>query len=179
MKQHTKNRIKAAVLIGIWGLGKLGLILSCKNEQTPDPDPVCECEDKEHLGVGENCCDIKGCECVQKVYGTVAGIPIYREGNVSAGDMGDAVIVVNIIYEEALVPNQKTSFVDKITEIRIKTTKGMSKNGTILTIGYNEEVSELIKYIEGIANGTIVHVRWFLLPLFYSVPPPPTTPYIA
>jgi len=69
----SKNKVckPIMVLLGLAALLTL-LFTSC------DPKPECECEVKDHLAHGEQCCDLSKCECVAKSYGTVGSVHIYR-----------------------------------------------------------------------------------------------------
>ena len=174
-----KPQLFFTLLAGI--LVALTVFSGCDKE--PTPDPVCECTDKEHLepcncgitgcdcivlecdceekahlGIGEDCKDCKNpnnCSCVLKVYGKFGSIPIYREGNVLPANMGNTVEVLESLWVDGLGPVQKLSFTSKITEIRVRPTNGMNKNGTILTIGFNEDIFDLFDYLLKIADGDI------------------------
>ena len=97
MKKSTKMKLKAGLMSFALALGLLGfgaLAASCKSP-TDTPDTVCACPDKDHLGIGEKCCNGTDCTCELKVYGTIIDnsgnvIPIYRNGNVTDTQMATA-----------------------------------------------------------------------------------------
>jgi len=69
-----------------------------KNAISVITDASCECEDLDHLGIGEKCCYTMDCTCTPKVYGEISDdidmqplwtFPIYRQGAVN--DMTAAV----------------------------------------------------------------------------------------
>jgi uncharacterized repeat protein (TIGR02543 family) len=42
---------------------------------------ICNCNPKDHLGIGETCdCGSTACDCTVKEYGKINGIPVYRAG---------------------------------------------------------------------------------------------------
>jgi len=59
---------------------------SSPSDTPPIPEPeICECTDKEHLGIGETCCETDDCTCTLKEYGKIGGtVPVYRAGITNA-----------------------------------------------------------------------------------------------
>ncbi|MCL2762246.1 MAG: hypothetical protein FWD36_03435 [Treponema sp.] len=153
-KKLTKEQVLATGLAII----TLFVFAACKNE--PAMDSKCECPEKGHLGIGEDCCDAKNCNCALKVYGTITDlndnvIKFYRDGEIKVGEMEAIITRVKLVYYEGMGSIQKTNFFNKITEIHVKPTNGMSKNGSIFTIGCNEDLFELQDYMTRIADGMI------------------------
>ena len=92
-----------------------------------DPDPICECNPKNHLGVGETCtaaaCEAKGtagCDCGLQNYntGTIFTIPVYRKGVVS--DMAAAVGKLEACWADGVLNEmEKEKLENDMKEIRI------------------------------------------------------------
>ena len=156
MKQHTKNRIGAGILTGIWTLGTLGLVLSCEKEPKPDPDPdpICECpvkDEKAHLKVGETCeCPLGG--CTLKVYGTLAnGVKIHVKSDVENTKITETDIVGRAVTKYAgLTGFSKEDFDANITEIHIVPGNHNQtvRRGTILELGVDISQSRLATSFE-------------------------------
>ena len=119
MKQQTTIRLQARFLTVLMVLVFTLSALTCK----PEPDPICECVEKEHLGVGEKCCNGTDCDCTLKVYGVLSDIEnnkfnIYRSGNIIETQMTAAVTNVQAGYD--LLDNlQKNSLLNKLFAIHI------------------------------------------------------------
>jgi len=115
-------------------LALLFTIIAC------DDDP-CNCNPKDHLGIGETCCGGKGCKCELKDYTNAAGIPFYRmpgvmdtEAEVIAGHFTE-------IYN-VLDATGKTNLKKNVTEVHVTSTGSVSgTKGDILYIpkGATEE----------------------------------------
>jgi len=92
---------------------------------------------------------------------TEAGIDIdfIKGAGVSGAQMEAAIANVKNAYSTGLTAGQRTSFGTKIEDIKVKATNGMSKNGTVLTIGHNETLIDLANYMEKIADGLIVKAK--------------------
>ena len=65
--------------------------------------PKCDCKQKEHLGIGEHCCDKNNCTCRIKVYATFSDaggnkVSIYREGTIAEPIMATAADNVQIAH---------------------------------------------------------------------------------
>jgi hypothetical protein len=97
----------------------------------------CECDVKEHLGIGEVCCGFDDCECTLKVYGTLAnGVKIFRSGDIEEAKMID--IAGHAVSAYAVLDgSMKAVFDVNITEIRIVAGDHtqMIRRGTILELG--------------------------------------------
>jgi len=133
MKSHTKIQLKAlgmltAKILGFGGMGYFALqSISCRNGTTDNgttTEKVCECEDKEHLGIGEDCCKTKDCTCELKVYGSFTDnsgniVPIYRKGNITAPQMTTAVANVKEAYNERASDGDRIKLNNKLKAIYI------------------------------------------------------------
>ena len=87
--------------------------------------------------------------------GTVI-ISFYPGAGVSKDQMDTAIGYVKMSYDSFATMAQQRAFRDKITDINIKSDNGMNKNGTVLTIGCNEDPYAILDCMEDIANGTYV-----------------------
>jgi hypothetical protein len=73
--------------------------------------------------------------------------------------MATTVEKIKEIFTYGLSPSETEAFKDKITETRVKSTNGMNKNGNVLTIGHDEDLSDLYYYMLGIAKGNITKAK--------------------
>ena len=79
------------------------VLLSCKT------DNPCACPEKTHLGIGETCtCGGSDCDCTLQTYGSINGIPVYREG-ITHAQMNGVFTKVNNAYETISVPASKAN----------------------------------------------------------------------
>jgi hypothetical protein len=129
--------------------------------------PVCECEVKEHLGIGEVCgCGFDDCECTLKVYGTLAnGVKIFRSGELSDAEMDIAVANAIAAYAD-LTPLQKTQLEGKIDEIHISpltlspSASYIMKDGKkVLTYRHNRSSTGVATLLSDIGSGVLVIVQ--------------------
>ena len=92
-------KTKQIGLIALLAIITLALIACKEDEKT------CDCNPKDHLGVGEtcNCGASQPCGCTLKVYGKLGDvIPIYRKGNVTDEQMTAAVETIQAAGADAL-----------------------------------------------------------------------------
>ena len=105
-------------------LGTPMFLARCKIGEPVITKLTCECETKDHLGVGEKCCDYKDCTCELKVYGSFTDdsdniIPIYRNGNVTEAQMATAVTNVIEAYNVFLSDGHRIMLDNKLKAIHI------------------------------------------------------------
>jgi len=80
---------------------------------------LCNCNPKDHLGIDETCdCGGANCTCTLKVYGTVAGIKIYRSGSISNEIMTTAVATINTEYG-TLAEGEKNNLSGKLDDVYV------------------------------------------------------------
>ena len=164
MKQQTTIKLQTGFLTVIMVLVFTFSALSCK----PEPEPICECTDKEHLGVGEKCCNGTDCDCTLKVYGYITdnvlgsdgvwrdvSYPIYRKGNVL--DMDTAVEKAKEAYA-SLNDAEKGALLDKFTGIYI--IPGADRNR--VCINENAPVSDRQYIVELGEERSAISMRNFL-----------------
>lgn len=127
-------------------------------------DPLCVCVEKNHLGVGETCeCDGLR-DCGLQVYGQVAGIPIYRNGEVSDTDMVAGIESIMAGYAD-VVESYKLNIDGKIREIHVVPTS-VSNNSVvgedglyILTIRHNRLISAITNQFSDVATSLLSQDR--------------------
>jgi len=131
-----------------------GTISGTSAEKVAEPfiEPGCECEDKEHLGIGEDCCDKDDCECTYKVYSTLAnGVKVYRKGTFEEGKVEDIAGRAVTTYAN-LDPDRKETFTANITEIHIVEGNHNQtvRRGTIMELGVDIAQTRLQSRFEGV-----------------------------
>lgn len=86
----------------------------------------------------------------EQAYGTIDGIKVYIDAGVA--DMTTAFTNVTTAYSWLTPGTENTVFLNKIKEIRIKPGMGLSRNGTVLTIGCDETDLDINAYMIDIVN---------------------------
>ena len=137
-----KQKTTALIIVGIAAIMLIAINCSgsSPNDTPPIPEPeICECTDKEHLGIGETCCGTDDCTCTLRVYGIITDnngnvINIYREGTVSETDMAKAIADIQAGYG-SLLEGERIKFatkgVDKIYVVPSIAYPGSFANGII------------------------------------------------
>jgi len=117
----------------------------------PDNKSICECIEKEHLGISQGkCADI--CECSEQIaIINSTNIQIRKLINVNIGQMETAVIMLNEIYTVHMGIEQKQSFQNNILEIRLGvsgTVIDYNSTTKILTINWDVTISVLGPWLD-------------------------------
>ena len=105
---------------------------------TCEDDKSCDCVKKTHLGINENCCNGKGCDCTEQIVilnGTE--INIRKQAGITVDQMDTAVDKITNAYNKGLLPLQKTKFNGKVTEIRVVSGNVVTRQGAMVSVGYN------------------------------------------
>jgi len=116
-----KKNLWIIALVAIITIG----IIGCGGDDDNSSSVVCNCNPKDHLGIGETCdCGGINCNCTLKVYGEIVdartgtNIKIYRNGDVSDTEMTAA--VANAVAGYGLLNEmEENNLVGKIDEIHI------------------------------------------------------------
>jgi len=109
----------------------------------------CNCVEKTHLEEGESCnCGGENCECILKINVMLneGTITVWKEIGVSIVEFNEMVDRLNTL-PGALNTTQYNNFKNNFTEIRINQQIGVSHQGTVLSIGCNETVINIFKYL--------------------------------
>ena len=110
---------------------------SSPSDTPPIPEPeICECTDKEHLGIGETCCDREDCTCTLRVYGSITDnngnvINIYREGTVSETDMTKAASDIQAGYASLGLVSKGHFATKGVNEIHVTPSTNNVEDGVI------------------------------------------------
>jgi len=135
---------------------------SCKNPTATSAPVVCECDEKEHLGIDEKCCKDINCECKPKVYATIfdnttgsanTEVNIYRKGAVV--DMAGAVAKAQEAYAD-LNGMQRGALLNNFLTIYI--IPGMNRNHYevdekfIIELGEERNALNMRNYLASVAN---------------------------
>ena len=143
---------------------------SSPSDTTPKPE-VCECTDKEHHGIGEDCCDREDCTCTLKVYGQVSdntsgvNFKIYRKGTLKDAIVTTAAEHFTTSFN-GLTELQKSQLTGKIDEIHILAESPNTDGYTYTNQGgkhifalFHEYAEFANYYLREIRNGGIVVVK--------------------
>jgi len=152
MKKQTQNIVGAVIMTCFYTLTTLGfgtLTVSCKE----NPDPICECLDKD-LDIDELCnCGLKNCKCEPTVYGTLEnGVKIYRKGDIEQAKVIGITERAIAVYSD-LTKWSKEYFDANITEIHIVlgNHEQTVRRGTILELGVDITQGPLEMYFDDIS----------------------------
>jgi len=159
-KKNKSNNLGYVISVGAGILIIVTTVMACKIH--PDPK-ICDCEPKDHLGVGDNCnCGADTHDCTVKVYGTITClngkvIKIHRQGSVSDAQAIAAAANIIAAYND-LDTGGKLDIPDKIDEIRIINNTFSYKNDggkLILSINFSAPGGDILDILYDIADGYI------------------------
>ena len=119
MKKFKCYKLKVAVNV-VLIISFIITVISCDNKSYPK----CDCEIKDHLGIGEKCCDGINCVCEQMIYGSFTDISgniinIYRYGNVTEILMEIATVSVIEAYNIYCDDSDRIRLNNKLDSIHI------------------------------------------------------------
>ena len=110
----------------------------------------CNCNPKAHLGINENCsCGSIGCDCSEQiVMWDNTNIQIRKNAGVTVEQMNSAVEMLNVLFVNALLPDQKVAFQNNISEIRLGITGTViNHNNSIITTTWNVDIDSFGSYL--------------------------------
>jgi len=84
------------------------ILNSCEDEKS------CDCIVKEHLGINENCCNGKNCNCSEQI-DYIVGIKIRKFAGISLKDMEEIVQKINLAYQNiSVTPGAQEALAEKV-----------------------------------------------------------------
>jgi uncharacterized repeat protein (TIGR02543 family) len=116
---------------------------------------MCNCTDKEHLGIGETCdCGGAICNCTYKEYGKINGIPVYRTTAVTDAQMAGVFAKLEAGYNGVAAGAKAKITTTNVTAIHITNDAygeyvGASK---VIKIGHTLTSAQITSELYDIAN---------------------------